>query len=113
MKLFGWEISLDLFPGAGRHGWVCCHTYRQADGKTLCFTACVPYVGHGSLTFYKKRCPPLPMMFVDVNGIVEVPARLGDKATDAVLDALIEMVEARHWCCGVGVSVHVEEDDDE
>ena len=53
------------------------------------------------------------MMFVDVNGIIKVPARLGNKAGDAVQDALVEMAEVRHWGCGVGVSAHVSEEDDE
>jgi len=112
MKIFGWEIILDLSPYAGRYGWACCYTYRTYGGKTISFTACMPYVGHGSLSFYKARRSPIPMMLVDVSGIMEVPARLGDKAGDAVQDALIEMAEARHWGCGVGVGVHVPEEDE-
>ena len=105
MRIAGWDIEVDLCRNAWRHGWAHCFTYRQAEGKTLCFTIAVPWLLELEVSFYGPRVVPVPMMYVDISGTIAVPQSLGKHAGMAVLDALIEVAEARHWECSVGASV--------
>jgi len=101
MRIAGWDIDVDLCRNAWRHGWVHCFTYRQAEGKTLCFTIAVPWLLELEVSFYRPRVVPVPMVYVDVSGTISVPASLGDHATLAVTDAMIRFVEGRGWeFCG-------------
>jgi len=116
MKLSNWDVNLLLWHHPHRSGWVGCCTYRTTEGKCLSLVLTVPWLFYSEMSFWRDAPDPVPMMFVDVDGIIEVPATLGNKAPGAVTDALIEMVEARRWRCGVGVGVKVhvpEEDEDE
>jgi len=113
MKIFGWDVDLSLSRHRWHTGFVCCIVDHQYDGKSVSFVLCVPWLFYARATMWKDRDHHVSVIVVDVDLAVEVPASLGDKAPDAVLNAMVKMVELRRWRCAGGVSAHLSEDDDD